>query len=165
MLLETKRLNITNFNISDAKEIFEFSQENSMKQWIPNQVYGDIKEAKETLEFLISKYDEKQFPFVYAVRLKDDTLIGHVGLSKINQGIEIGYAVGEKFQNCGYATEAVLCYSDWGKKQFGIPALYGIVKYKNMASCKVLQKSGFVFSHDDINHEFDQETLRKIYIK
>lgn len=165
ILLETDRLNITKFTIDDAKEIYEFSQEDSMKQWIPNQVYANLEESKETLEFLMSKYAEEQFPLVYAVRLKDGTLIGHVGLSEINQGIEIGYAIGERFQGRGYATEAVLCHSDWGLRQFGLPVLYGVVKYENIASCKVLQKSGFVFSHDDIDREFDKETLRKIYIK
>ncbi|HHV41508.1 MAG TPA: GNAT family N-acetyltransferase [Clostridiaceae bacterium] len=65
--METKRLIIRGFSLSDAEAIFYFSQEDSVKQWLPDQVYSDIYEAKETLEFLISKYPHRESPLVLAV--------------------------------------------------------------------------------------------------
>ena len=95
--METKRLIIRDLLLSDAEAIFYFSQEDSLKQWLPDQVYSDIYEAKETLEFLISKYPHKELPFVLAIIEKEpDELVGHVGLSRIKQGIEIGYAIGKQ---------------------------------------------------------------------
>ena len=95
--METKRLIIRDFSLSDAEVIFYFSQEESLKQWLPDQVYSNIDEAKETLEFMISKYPHKELPFVLAVVEKESNeLVGHVGLSRIKQGIEIGYAIGKQ---------------------------------------------------------------------
>ncbi|WP_353958623.1 GNAT family N-acetyltransferase [Sporolactobacillus laevolacticus] len=46
---------------------------------------------------------------------KTNTLIGHVGLSKISDGVEIGYAIGMDYQGNGYATESVGAFSIWAK--------------------------------------------------
>jgi len=148
IILKTERLVIEEFSINDVTEIFNFSQESSMKKWIPNQVYKDIDGAKETLELFISNYKEKKLPLVYTIRLKDNTLIGHIGLSTIEQGTEIGYAVGEKHQNNGYATEAILHFSNWAKKQLTLLTIYGVVNEKNIVSCSVLEKAGFTFLHN-----------------
>ena len=165
-MIETQRLNMREFTLLDTETIYEFSQEESLKKWLPDQVYADIDEARETLEFLISKYGKKEFPFVMAVVKRDSNeLIGHVGLSKIKQGIEIGYAIGQKHQNKGYAKEAVNAYAEWAKEEFCLEKIYGIVKDENYASCTVLEKAGFKYVKDDTEGEFDRNTLRRIYIK
>jgi len=165
-ILETERLIIRKFTLKDTEIIYEFSQEEALKKWIPDQVYADLDEAKETLEFLISKYERKEFPYVVAVVKKDtDELIGHVGLSVIKQGIEVGYGIGEKYQNKGYAGEVVDAYTTWGKKEFSLDKIYGVVECENYGYCKVLQKAQFTFLKDDVDSEFDKKSLRKIYIK
>ena len=164
-ILKTERLNIREFTLLDTKNIYEFSQEESLKKWLPDQVYADLDEAKETLEFLISKYRNKEFPLVMAVVKKaSNELIGHVGLSEIKQGIEIGYAIGENYQNKGYASEAVNAYITWAKKEFSLEKIYGVVKCENYGSCRVLEKSQFTYHKDDNEGEFDRNALRKIYI-
>ncbi|HHX25563.1 MAG TPA: GNAT family N-acetyltransferase [Firmicutes bacterium] len=164
--METKRLIIRDFSLSDAEVIFYFSQEESLKQWLPDQVYSNIDEAKETLEFMISKYPHKELPFVLAVVEKESNeLVGHVGLSRIKQGIEIGYAIGKQHQNKGYASEAVAAFSDWGKRDFGIKEIYGVVDSENHASIKVLENAGFRFVRDDVEGEFGKGRCRKTYVK
>jgi len=165
-ILETERLIIREFTLKDTEIIYEFSQEEALKKWIPDQVYADLDEARETLEFLISKYKEKEYPFVMAVVKKDtDELIGHIGLSVIKRGIEVGYGIGEKYQNKGYAREAVDAYTTWGKKEFSLDKIYGVVECENYASCKVLENSQFTFLEEDVVGEFDKKKHRKIYIK
>lgn len=116
-LITTDRLIIRNLCLEDIEAFYKFSREKSMKDWIPDQVYDDIEEAKEVLDFLMSKYsndlDNVSYPYVLALVLKDtNELIGHVGLSHIPEGIEIGYAIGEDYQKKGYATEAVQAFTD-----------------------------------------------------
>lgn len=165
-ILETQRLKVREFTLLDTTIIYEFSQEELLKKWIPDQVYDDLDEAKDTLEFLISKYQKKEFPYVMAVVKKDtNELIGHVGLSEINQYVEVGYAIGQKYQNKGYASEAVTAYTTWAKKEFNLEEIYGFVRCENYASCKVLVKSEFAYIKDDSEGEFDKNELRKIYIK
>lgn len=164
--IETRRLIIRGFSLCDTGEVFQFSQEESLRQWLPDQVYSDIHEAKETLEFLISKYPHKELPFVLAVVEKEtNRLIGHVGLSRIKQGIEIGYAIGKQYQNKGYASEAVAAYSDWAKKEFLLKEIYGVVDSRNYASIKVLANAGFHFAKDNSEGEFGASAFCKVYAK
>ena len=46
-------------------------------------------------------------------------------------------------QGNGYATQAVSAMAQWGHQTFGLSTIYGIAASGNVASCRVLEKSGF----------------------
>jgi len=163
-ILTTDRLALRHFTLDDTEEIFRFSQEESLKKWIPNQVYASLDEARETLEFLISRYKNDEYPYVLAVETKEGVLVGHAGLSEIAGGIEIGYAIGEQFQRRGYAAEAVRAFAAWGKARFGLTEIYGVVKTGNAASIGVLEKAGFICRGTDTKGAFDKPDRRIIYV-
>lgn len=81
--------------------------------------------------------------------IEDDKAIGSIGVS-IGEDIyeksaEIGYWIGESYWGQGIMTQAIkemieLCFS-----QYDIVRLYAVVFSHNQASCKVLEKCGFVF--------------------
>lgn len=151
--IETPNLIVRPFEPSDASIIFLLSQESGMKEWIPDQVYEDEKEAEEVLEYLISQYEKGQkpneAPIVYAVALKETgEVIGHVGLSPYEDACEAGYAIAEKYWGRGYATEAVSAYARRFTEQLEFLKIYGIVAGQNIASAKVLEKSGFTFMEE-----------------
>ncbi|WDV45710.1 GNAT family N-acetyltransferase [Clostridiaceae bacterium M8S5] len=152
-IITTDRLIVREFSLEDTEEVYKFSQEESLKKWMPDQVYEDIQVAKKVLEFLISKYTSNleniDYPYVMGVELKDTKLIGHVGLSKIKEGIEIGYAIGEDYQRKGYASEVVKAFAKWSKENLNLPVLYGVVKSDNIASCKTLEKAGFTYQNEE----------------
>lgn len=85
--------------------------------------------------------------FVLAIELRDSReLIGHVGLSRLFDGIEIGYAIEESQQGKGLATEAVQALCNWAVKQWPIEPILGITDETNAASQRVLIKAGFALS-------------------
>lgn len=150
IIITTDRLIIRHFTLNDTEQTYLFSQEESLGKGIPNQVYDDIDEAKETLEYLISLYDTNQYPYVMAIDLKSNNeYIGHIGLSKISQGIEIGYFISEKHQGNGYATEAVKVFCEWSKVEFNLDTICGITLPDNIASKKVLIKCGFALIEEN----------------
>src|SRR6056297_3570645 len=111
MSIETNNLAIRPFNSLDTEKVYQMSQEASMKAFLPDQVYESLEETKEVIEFLMSKYGHQsivdQLPYVLGIELKENNeLIGHVGLSRIDKGIEIGYAIEKKYQGHNFATEA-----------------------------------------------------------
>ncbi len=169
-LIITDRLIIREFSLEDTEDVYKLSQEEAMKKWIPDQVYDDMEVAKEILKFLISKYEYDSqnisYPYVMGIEIKDTKkLIGHVGLSEIAEGIEIGYAIGEAYQNNGYGSEAVQAYTDWAKEQLHLPTIYGVVKSDNIASCKTLEKAGFLYRKEANIESFGGMYQRKIFIK
>jgi ribosomal-protein-alanine N-acetyltransferase len=122
------------------------SQQPGLRTWIPDQVYADEPHAREVLAYLIAQYDKPlPAPQVLGVCLRDGgELVGHVGLSAIPGGIEIGYAIDDAHQGKGLATAAVAAMTDWGFQTLALSAIDGIVARDNAASCRVLEKAGFV---------------------
>lgn len=119
-----------------------------MRVWIPNQVYADEAHALEVLRFLSSQYgpsaDPRHTPYVLGVCLSaSHELIGHVGFSPCEYGVEVGYAIGDAHQNRGYAKQAVFAASRWTLSRFHLPFICAVVAAENVRSCKVLESCGF----------------------
>jgi len=155
ILLETERLYLRRFTLADAENDYLYSQEESRKKGIPNEVYKNRSTAWKHVQAILSWYANGDYPYVYAIALKDSgEYIGHVGLSRIAEGIEIGFAICEKHQGKGYATEAVQAYVTWGKQALGLEKIYGLAYPDNAASQRVLQKAGFALAEDITNPHF-----------
>ena len=119
-----------------------------MRTWIPDQVYADEAHALQVLRFLGSQYgpsaDPRNAPYVLAVCLvASGEVIGHVGFSPCEFGVEVGYAIGDAHQNRGYARQAVLAASEFALSRFSLPYVHAIVAADNVGSCKVLESCGF----------------------
>lgn len=126
VVIETDNLSLRFFTMDDIKKVFQMSQEEGMRLWIPDQVYEDEAKAEGVIKFLSAQYSNppqpQTAPYVLGIELrKSCELIGHVGLSRANNEIEIGYAIEEKYQGKGYATEAVSAISDWAIKKVKLP--------------------------------------------
>ena len=168
-MIGTGRLILRPFTLKDTGKVFIMSIEDDMKKWIPDQVYADENEAREILGFLINCYteaDPTNKPFVLGIELKSTgELIGHAGLSPLNHGeVEIGYAVEEKYQGKGYATEAVRALSEYGLKHFGFKSVTGVVDSMNTASLKVLEKTGYRFVREEVRNAFGRTVPCSIFI-
>ena len=158
--IQTKRLIIREFVMEDVEAVYNFSREATLAQWMPDQVYKNLDEAKATLQFLIEQYQHKSFPLVMAVVDKETgLLIGHVGLSEIEEGIEIGYAIGMAYQGQGYAKEAVRAYVNRLEQLLGLDKIYGVVEVGNIGSAKVLEAVGFEY------HSLDGAGAKKVYVR
>jgi len=148
VVLRTKRLIIREFNLDDINKVYQMSREKGIKEWLPDQVYKSKEETEEVLKYLISRYqyipDMNNFPYVFGLELKEgNVLIGHIGLSKVDLGIEVGYGIAKNHTNLGYATEAVTTFSNWILNKFDLDILWGIVDQNNIASINVLEKSNY----------------------
>lgn len=162
--IETKRLVIRELQVEDIEKIFELSREETLVKNIPDQVYADMNEAKEMVAFLRNQYENNGLPLVMAICLKEtEEVIGHVGVSEIKQGVEIGYAIGMDFQGNGYAAEAVKAYTRWVKKELELKQILGLVDVRNIASSKVLESAGYQYMGLDCKGLFDDPGKRKIY--
>jgi len=77
---------------------------------------------------------------------EENTAIGGIGLTGLpneNGESEVGYGVGLSYRGKGYATEALVCISQWA---FIHPGLYTIVAQTPvdlLSSQRVLQRAGF----------------------
>ena len=128
-----------------AQSVYENSQDDDTKRFVPDEVYDSAEEARAAIEFLISRYDSADGPFVYPIITNyDGKNIGNIQLCQIDDGSwEIGYHIAKHFTGQGYATEAVKAFLSAMAKKLNIKEVYGICLAENLASVRVLEKCGF----------------------
>lgn len=149
---QSKRLTIRPFSLEDIPKLYQMSQEEGMKTWIPDQVYQDLKHTTQTVSFLNSQIendeDPSSNPIVFGIYINNNSsIIGHIGLSPAQNQVEIGYAIEDENQGKGYATEAVKCFTKWAFNTYNLDLLLGIVHPNNSGSRKTLSNGGFVLEH------------------
>ncbi len=133
-IIETKRL-----------KIYPASEE-QMEAFIAAQSVDVLKAAySEMLEGALTHPEQWEWYAIWMIELKDGTHIGELCFKGIDESgsTEIGYGIAENYQNCGYATEAVNVVADWALKQDIINCVTAEVDKDNIASVRVLEKSGF----------------------
>ncbi len=146
MNIKSSRLTITTFSPDMAQSVYENSQDNDTRRFVPDEVYDSAEEARAAIEFLISRYASADGPFVYPIITNDGNQnMGYVQLCQINDASwEIGYHIAKQFTGKGYATEAVKAFLPEMTKKLNIKEVYGICLAENTASVHVLEKCGFV---------------------
>lgn len=153
--IETPRLVLRRFAAADAGKVFRMSREDSLRAWIPDQVYRDEAHAAAVLAFLISQYDDpgdpRVGPYVLGVELRQSgELIGHVGFSPFHGEVEVGYAIEKAHQGRGLAAEAVRAACEWALREFRLPAVLGVAAARNVASQGVLRRAGFERQREEV---------------
>ena len=145
MQIKTEHLTITTFFPDMAQAVYENSQDDDTRRFVPDEVYDSVEEACEAIEFLMSRYDSTDGPFVYPIITNDSGKnIGYIQLCKLDEGTwEIGYHIAKNFTGKGYATEAVKAFLPVMVQNHNLKEVYGICLAENTASVRVLEKCGF----------------------
>ena len=146
MMIETKRLNIY------------VAYQSEMEQFIESQMIDVLKLAyTEMLNGCLNNPNQWEWYAIWMIELKDGTHIGEVCFKGLDSnGIaEIGYGISEKYQNYGYATEAVKAVLEWAFSNPNVTAVEAETDSENVASKRVLEKCGFV-----LNGKFGEEGPR-----
>lgn len=150
MRIETERLMICRFDLSMAESVHRNSLDEDNRRFVPDEVFETVEDARETIEFLMSMYESEDGPFVYPVLLKDGTNVGYVQLAPLEEGFEVGYHIGKEYTCNGYATEALKSFLKEIMPKRKLDIVYGICVSENLASKKVLEKSGFIKEYEGI---------------
>jgi len=170
ILFETNRIIVRKLSLNDSELLFKYSQEEITKSELPDEVYENISDIKDAIEYFMINYDYEYnfvYPLVYGIVHKNkNIIIGHISLTEIDKGIEIGYAIATEYQNNGYMSEIIIPFINWIKNHLRLEKIYGITKKDNMASWKVLEKNGFELEDECMNKNyFGGECKVKIYSK
>lgn len=167
MKIKTERLTITRFTLDMAQTVYENSQDTDTRCFVPDEVYDSVEEAHEAIDFLMSRYDSADGPFVYPIITNEGGQnIGYVQLCKLELdeegNWEIGYHIAKEFTGKGYATEAVKAFLPAMAKKLNIKEVYGICLAENTASVRVLEKCGFTQIYHGLgNYQGNEEQIIK----
>ena len=143
MRLETERLIITDFTLDMVRDVHLNSLDEDNRRFVPDEVFETEEEARETVEFLMSRYGGDEGPFVHPVLLKTGENIGYVQLVDIGEGWELGYHIAKAYTGKGYATEAARAFLPAMAEKYHLDSIIGICLADNLASVRVMEKCGF----------------------
>ena len=111
--------------------------------------YGE----EDAVEFIERIHMQNQ-PTAFALAV-DGQAVGVIGLTiqtDINRrSAEIGYWIGAAHWGKGIATAAVRSLTAWSMDQLGFVRLFAMPFAHNIASCRVLEKAGYV--HEGLMHK------------
>ena len=167
MRIETEHLTITEFDLSMAEAVHKNSLDEDNRRFVPDEVFETVEDAKETIEFLMGCYETGEGPLVYPVLKKDGENVGYVQLVPWEKGYEIGYHIGADYTKQGYATEAVKAFLAYMMNEKKLTKVYGICLSENIASKKVMEKSGFhkEFEGKGEYQGEEREIAKYVYVK
>ena len=145
MSLETERLAFRPPRLADAAALFEFLGDDTAMQ------YTTVREAVRDCRRYIAAHERQRrrigcAPWVIIEKQAGRTIgVGGVYEDPFDAGwgVEIGYFFAPAAWGQGFATELALFCVAWAKQEARWPALCAFAHPDNMASQRVLQKSGF----------------------
>lgn len=148
--LETTHLILRPFAESDAKAVSYNSRQPIVAHFMSDMVMETEEAALGWIHWINNEKFNVDVPcVVLAVELKSDhKCIGLIGVApkqELNNEIEILFEIADEYQNNGYATEASKAMIWWAFEHLGQDMLSAIVKPKNKASRRVIEKLGFIY--------------------
>ena len=144
-VLESKRLLLRSFSLSDAPGIQKLAGEKAIAATTLNipHPYEDGM-AEEWIGTHQERF-EKGEGVIFAITLRDEkTLIGAIGI-EINQlhgRAELGYWIGRPYWNNGYCTEAAEEVVRFGFNEYKLVRIHATHFSSNRASGRVMNKIG-----------------------
>lgn len=144
MQLETERLILREYTLSDFKALYEIFSDPETMQHYPEPF--DVDRVYGWISWNTTNYKKYGFG-LWAVCLKETgELIGDCGitLQKINgnEVPEIGYHINKAYWRKGYAKEAAKKCRDWLFENTEYDAVYSYMKYTNVASAATAMANG-----------------------
>jgi len=145
--LPGKKVRLRIVKPSDAEAIYRNIKDKAMVQWTSHIPHPYPRPLADQYMRLCRRLWRVGAQYTFSVFSKETgELVGLTGLMRVNgkhKNAELGYWVGKKYWNRGYATEAVGLILQFGFKQLKLERIYAGTYDKNMPSQKVLQRCGF----------------------
>jgi ribosomal-protein-alanine N-acetyltransferase len=146
IVIETERLILKNYTESDLKNVYRLKSEPLVWKYSTKTASDNIEDAKNYLLSLLKNYDENKYNF-QALFLKDTReYIGEAGVLSFNKEktrAVVGYNLLPQYWKNGYATEITKALVKYLFEEEKVERVEGLVGEDNIASRKVLEKSGF----------------------
>lgn len=147
-MIETERLILRPVKYEDAESIHAYASDEETTRYVTFNTYTSMQDAFDSLEHFFLNRNPKEWIEAYAIIDKESgRMIGTVDPSKTTESksVELGYIIHKDFWNRGITTEAVKAFCKWLIKEKDIRRIEITHLPENIASKKVILKSGFVF--------------------
>ena len=150
--LTTERLVLRHFSMDDASALFKIVQEPNIFQYFPTKTAWEMEKVERSIQHQIDHWEKFKYGLFAVTFRETGQLMGWCGLEFLpdTNETEVGYLLSGEFWGKGYATEAASASVQFGKKDIGLKEIIGLTDPLNIASQRVLEKSGLTFTRRQI---------------
>lgn len=148
MILETRRLLITELTVDDAPFIFKLMNDKEWKKFIGDRNIHTLDDAKNYLsERLIPSYKNWGFGFYKVTDKNTDEPLGISGFVERNEleHVDVGFAFLPEGRKKGYALESTQALLFYASDELNLKTILAIANKDNKNSHRLLKKLGFRF--------------------
>jgi RimJ/RimL family protein N-acetyltransferase len=152
----TARLSAERLRRDHLDDLVPLHQDQAVSRYL-----GGTRTPEQTSAYIeanLAHWDQRGYG-LWMLRDHDDRFVGRAGIRPLKvlgrEEIEIAYTFHQPWWGQGYASEIATALCDIAFGPLGLPDLVGIVITGNAASCRVLEKAGFVLerTYEEAGHE------------
>jgi ribosomal-protein-alanine N-acetyltransferase len=145
--LETEYLYLRRVVEKDVNEIFALRSNKETMKYIPKPLVKTKEDARAHIAMIDEKIENNE-GINWAITLKNEPkligLIGHYRIKPEHFRAEIGYMLLPEYHGKGIITEAIKETVKYGFEIMKLHSIEAVIDPENLASEKVLLKSGFI---------------------
>ncbi len=161
--LTTKRLLLRRLLKTDWKDMFEYSRDSAVTQYLTWDVHPDPQYTARYLSYIIPKYRSGEFFDWAVVHRESGKMIGTCGFTALhylhNSG-EIGYVLNRHFWGQGLAAEAIGAVMRVGFFDLNLHRIEAKFMLGNERSRRVMEKCGMQFE----GYQRDAMFIKNAYV-
>ncbi len=157
LILETDRLILREFQLSDTEAFFAMDSNPKVHQYLWNKPVQKIAETIEIIEFVRKQYIDNGVGRFAMISKESNKFIGWAGLKfnteMVNNKVnfyDVGYRLDEKFWGKGYASEATFAWLKYAFETMKIKTIEAAAHSDNVASNRILQKIGMQMTETNL---------------
>lgn len=142
-MLETERLILRPLAENDIDAIFALRKDAEIMRYI-REPQKSRAEAESWMKLVSSRWENEKIGFCAVIEKESGKFVGWCGLWRLKESgeIEVGYAITQKFQRKGYATEAAEACLVYGFERLNLKKIVAVTHSENSASRRVMEKLG-----------------------
>lgn len=149
--LPTNHLTLRAFRLEDAPALHTILSETDILQYFPTPNTPTFEQVQKFIMRQLEHWRDHDFGWWAVTDRHTRALLGWNGLQFLPETdeVEVGFLLTKAARGKGYATEGAIASLKFGFDELQLDAIVGIVHPQNLASQKVLKKSGLSFTRND----------------
>jgi ribosomal-protein-alanine N-acetyltransferase len=134
--------------MNDANDLFNILQEADILKYFPSQTAWPMEKVEKYISHQLQHWNEHGYGHWAVVLRENGELVGWNGLEFLpdTNETEVGYLLSGLYWGKGFATESARTVVDFGFANLGLQEIAGLTHPENIASQRVLEKSGLSFT-------------------
>ena len=149
IILETDRILLREYVEDDAEAFFKLNSDPEVLRFVPDKALLNVEQARQILlDHPIADYRKHGFGRGACILKSTGEQIGFAGLKYLEElgEVDVAYRLMPTHWGQGLATEAALASVRYGFTDLGLKRIIGLVMPENIASVRVLEKTGLRYA-------------------